>query len=73
MVVKVANRSKWKCRVENPKYTERVVVSWKFGKFNSSDKLSKEFEQSPMNLVGASRPRPGYGFRCGEEGHIAVH
>ncbi len=34
---------------------------------------SKEFEQSPMNLVGASRPRPGYCFRCGEEGHIAVH
>ncbi len=34
---------------------------------------SKEFEQSPMKLVGASRPRPGYCFRCGEEGHIAVH
>lgn len=33
---------------------------------------SKEFEQS-LNLVGASRPRPGYCFRCGEEGHIAVH
>lgn len=26
-----------------------------------------------MNLVGASRPRPGYCFRCGEEGHIADH
>lgn len=34
---------------------------------------SKEFRQSPMNLVGASRPRPGYCFHCGEEGHIAVH
>ncbi len=34
---------------------------------------SKEFEQSPINLVGASRPRPGYCFHCGEEGHIAVY
>lgn len=34
---------------------------------------SKEFRQSPMNLVGISRPRPGYCFHCGEEGQIAVH
>ncbi len=33
---------------------------------------SKEFEQSPLNLVGASRPRPWYCFCCGEKGHIAV-
>ncbi|XP_026088519.1 zinc finger CCHC domain-containing protein 12-like [Carassius auratus] len=33
---------------------------------------SKESKQS-LNLVGACRPRPGYCFHCGEEGHIAVH
>lgn len=34
---------------------------------------SNEFKQSQMSGTGMPRPRPGYCFRCSEDGHIVTH